>query len=319
MNTTSSNGTSPNGTTTTIDIGPDGTEVPRPRTAESETDRPQTSLVSVDPTTAKRWLARNGANRRVRARQVAKFAADMTEGRWALTGAPVQFATDGRLLDGQHRLHAIVQSGATVDLFVVRGLDPRAQAFMDVGAKRTLADQLLLGGHRNHTILAAGARLAFAWLSGRLHEPRAALSEAEIREFIDDNPTLTVAAELAAKLRSAGLDVHQSSLCAAIWILLEEHHTQGDVREFFTSIAENRTNGVGDPRNALLQRIASSRRQHERIDSAVVLGLLIRTYNAHYRGTSLRKLQVHRDGEPIDIPAVVKPRPGAAPRTGGDG
>lgn len=277
--------------------------------------KPTASVVTVDPATAARWLERNGANRTVRAGQVAKFAADMRAGRWQLTGAAVQFATDGRLLDGQHRLHAIVDAGVTVPLFVVRGLDPRAQDYMDTGAKRTLADQLAIAGHANSTILAAGARLGFAWLTGQLGLPRTALSDPQTREFIDTNPTLVTAAEMAAALRGPALDLAPSALCAAIWLVIEEGHDHDTIEEFFRAIAENRTTGHGDPRNTLSQRIAAARRNRERIPAEAMLSMIVRAFNAHYLGRSMHKLPVVKNGEQVDIPGVERPTRNGATRT----
>ena len=43
----------------------------------------------------------------------------------AVNGEPIQIAEDGTLLNGQHRLNAVIESGATVPMLVVRGLPKR--------------------------------------------------------------------------------------------------------------------------------------------------------------------------------------------------
>lgn len=40
-----------------------------------------------------------------------------------MTGEPIKFAHNGRLLDGQQRLMALVDANVAVDFLVVRGLD----------------------------------------------------------------------------------------------------------------------------------------------------------------------------------------------------
>jgi hypothetical protein len=42
---------------------------------------------------------------------------------WKLNNHLIAFDPEGRLVDGQHRLHAIVKAGVGVDIGVVRGLE----------------------------------------------------------------------------------------------------------------------------------------------------------------------------------------------------
>src|SRR5690606_39031073 len=121
-------------------------------------------------------------------------------GAWQITGEAIKFDTNGALADGQHRLSAVVESGASVDMLVVRGVAPEAQTVMDSGAKRTASDALTLVGQKHPAVLAAAARFA-------LREPGAGYVAAddavrnptntEIADFIAQNPELHQAAEIA--------------------------------------------------------------------------------------------------------------------------
>lgn len=270
--------------------------------------KPTSSVVVIDPTTARRWLGQNSSNRNLRPLHVSRLARDMKEGRWELTGAPIQFAFDGRLLDGQHRLHAVIEADLSIPFFVVRGLRPEAQMVIDTAIKRSLADQLKLSGYEHPNVLAAGARLAFAWLHGRLNQPRASISDPEVREFVDDNPGIQSSALVVWKTRHGGMDVNPSVLCASIWILTEAGHDWDSVVEFFVSIAENRTEGVGDPRNTLSQRLAYARRQRERLEAESQLSMVIRAFNAYVTGKQLMRLPVLSRSGVIDVPSVVAPK-----------
>ena len=280
---------------------------PTPAVFAQWVTKPSASVVLIDPETATRWLAANEANRHLRVAQVNKYASDMAAGRWHLTGSPIQFAVDGRLLDGQHRLAAIVKSGVTLPMFVVRGLASTAQSYMDTGAKRTVADQLSIAGYKNSSVLAAGARLALAWWMGRLGQPRDAVSDPETRAFIQVHPGLIEAAAFAAQMRRAGLDIHPSVSCAAVWGLTESGHDPVRVEGFFRALAEMRSTGPGDPKYALLHRINTARRNRERIVSADMLSMLIRAYNADYAGKKASRIQVFAHGSAIDVPQIVRP------------
>lgn len=77
---------------------------------------PVFTIETVTPMKAARWLKRNIANRRVSPKVVRNYAGDMSRGEWLLNGEAIKFDRDGNLLDGQHRLGAIVHNGKSVRL-----------------------------------------------------------------------------------------------------------------------------------------------------------------------------------------------------------
>ena len=106
-------------------------------------------IVYITPVLAQQWLKANKSNRPSRERQIAAFAKDMKEGKWATTHQGIAFDDGGRLIDGQHRLKAIVKSGCTIQMMVTRGLPAERKGIktidtIDQGAVRTVANQLQL-------------------------------------------------------------------------------------------------------------------------------------------------------------------------------
>lgn len=101
----------------------------------------------ITPDIAAEWLAHNAVNRNVRRAAVAQYAADMAAGNWREADAPITRRADGMLLDGQHRLSAIIASGKTIGAWVhivsdnVAPMDLR----IDVGKVRTITDIAGLG------------------------------------------------------------------------------------------------------------------------------------------------------------------------------
>jgi len=87
-------------------------------------------------------LDRMTGNRNCKPRVVAKYASDMTEGRWVDTHEPIAMSVDGNLIDGQHRLAAVIESGRP-QYFWVAIYDTQQTARglpIDCGAVRTTAD-----------------------------------------------------------------------------------------------------------------------------------------------------------------------------------
>lgn len=104
-----------------------------------------TSKLSVDvelitPEKAANYLQRNTNNRPLRKSLVALLAREMQLGRWKLTHQGIAFNCNGTLLDGQHRLAAVVESGTAVRMLVTHGVATEDQLVMDDHAKRSLGD-----------------------------------------------------------------------------------------------------------------------------------------------------------------------------------
>jgi hypothetical protein len=106
-------------------------------------------MTAITPELAAAWLEnRNTHNRPLRDYRIAELARDMSAGRWHDTGEPIKFDYNDALLDGQHRLGAIVASGVTIEMLVIWGLQPETQDYMDIGLKRSVADSLRDAGRR---------------------------------------------------------------------------------------------------------------------------------------------------------------------------
>lgn len=100
-------------------------------------------VMTINPETARSLLKINTNNRTVRQAHVDYLAAEMKNGQWRLTHQGI--AINGKnIVDGQHRLLAIIQSGCSVDMLVASDSDSSIQDVVDVGRMRSAGDQLQL-------------------------------------------------------------------------------------------------------------------------------------------------------------------------------
>lgn len=276
-------------------------EAPPTNVTPLNTAKPTSAIVSVGPTEAARWLTRNPRNRNLRRSQVTTYARDMSEGRWVYAGESIKFDHNGTLLDGQHRLAAIIESGVTVPMLVVRGLDPDTQNVMDSGIRRQAYDALTLAGHKHSSTLAAAARLAIAWQTGRLtvggRNPM--VSIAEQVAFVEANPDLQRAVEQSMTVKFR-FDCPGSVVACAWWALARIDTVEA--ARFFDDLANMNTAGEGDPKLALLRRLQNARRSRERLPVGSALAMVIRAWNATRTGESLQKMLVTSRNGALEVP-----------------
>lgn len=134
---------------------------PSPLVVQSKTAEQYSIVEEVDPSLAALLLEGNVRNRKISRHLVSAMARDMREGRWRKTHQGIALDKDGRLVDGQHRLSAIVESGATIKILVTYNVDPDAFMVVDVGGRpRSQADVFFLKhGTKEASITVATLRI----------------------------------------------------------------------------------------------------------------------------------------------------------------
>jgi len=98
-------------------------------------------MTMITPAKASELLTRNVRNRRPSEVQVCAIASDMSTGRWKPTPAPIIVKSTGELIDGQHRLMAIVRSGVSC-LCNVEVWDDEIFDVIDKNKSRTTIDRV---------------------------------------------------------------------------------------------------------------------------------------------------------------------------------
>lgn len=143
-----------------------------------------TVTVEVTPAKAAEWLEKNTFNRSISAATVNKYASDMMSGAWTLNHQGIAFGDDDVLVDGQHRLMAIVKSGMTIKMLVTFGA---ARTGIDELRVRSQFDVAKFGGMTDWMTrkrMETG-KVAYAlFIVGR---GRSAMSTTQIVDFCDKN------------------------------------------------------------------------------------------------------------------------------------
>jgi hypothetical protein len=136
-------------------------------------------FIQVTPDIAQSWLKANHKNRALREDQVKTYARDMASDNWLITHQGIAFNDKDELIDGQHRLSALIRANKTVLMLVTFGLPSKllgkkvtTRDAVDRGAIRTIADQLSLEHDLKdaNNVTGVCAALARIWSSRRVRK-----------------------------------------------------------------------------------------------------------------------------------------------------
>lgn len=99
-------------------------------------------FVLVTPELASAMIDTIAVNRNSAASTVDAYADAMRKNKWQVTHQGIAFTNTGNLIDGEHRLHAIIKSKQPQQILVVTGLDDRVKLVIDAGRRRNDADRM---------------------------------------------------------------------------------------------------------------------------------------------------------------------------------
>lgn len=253
--------------------------------------------IDVTPGIAAEFLLRNHNNRPVKDSRVAQFADMMSRGEWPYTGEAIKFDTNGDLLDGQHRLLAIVRSGVVLKMHVIYGLPREHQLYMDLGTKRTAGDQLgmqlgMLNGNR----VAALARLVMRWEAGTVLSGNALVSVPDVVHWVSGRQDAVQRAGLLSERVYRVVRGRCSVIGAVAYRTAQKHPYESE--RFFTRLATGADLTVGDPEHTLRETMLRRRDDHRTgtMSEVAELHAYVRMWNLAHAGKKIVKIQQPKGG-----------------------
>jgi hypothetical protein len=267
----------------------------------------RTIVCDVTPAMAEAFLnACNTNNRKLVSGRAEGIAKRMTAGRFVFNGDTVRFDIARAILDGQHRLWAIILSGKTIKMLLIFGLDPEVFDTIDIGAKRTAGDTISVCGEPRYTTeIASACQWLVRWQRGDLDRTNRPLgvTNSDVKEAYRENPDLVTSVELCMVLRSIG----------AVGIISVVHYrvAQRDADLAALMVATLREPagvGVTDPFFVFRDTVLNMRRTGGRRDAIMMLALAIKAVNAAAQGKRMKRLSWRRrDREAGSFPQLDVP------------
>jgi hypothetical protein len=122
----------------------------------------------VTPETAELYLAKKSSYQRaVSDKTVKRYAEAMRRGEWMSTPTHcIGISPDGFVVDGQHRLSAVVQSGCSIEMWVLKDAPVNTFSVIDQGRNRDTSQIAKMKGLKNNTNYAIAAINTLVWQPG---------------------------------------------------------------------------------------------------------------------------------------------------------
>jgi hypothetical protein len=265
-----------------------------------------TSVETITPGLAKSYLQyRNAGNRNVSAASVKKYADDMRSGRWRLTGQPIVFDTDGRLVDGHHRLTAAAEHHLTFQSLVVRGVQPETVEAFDLVRPRTASDVAHMGGVQNARSACSVANLIL------IHERHGI----QCMKFSARHPTKievsTAAAtyphiQLAvAKARKIGRWLAPAVAGFCYWAMHQVDPASAD--SFFHQLDTGEGLTPKSPVLHMRNRLIDNKNSRAKLDNVYLTALMFKAFNYYRQEKPMSDLRWRQNGDfPEAFPELEK-------------
>lgn len=245
----------------------------------------------IDQGLAARYLESNTENRHISDLSVAAHERDMREGEWGLINNGIGFAPDGTLVDGQHRLWAVFNSGVPIEVAVFRGIEKVDRARIDTNRVRTVNDELRIRGDAYRKSFASAAVLLMRYGIRQVGTYSAVkFSNAEVLRFIDQHREEMELHILPSVHLYSETKVPQSVgvACGVLFTRVDS----GLCREFYERLTSGAGVDKGDPELALRNRVLKDREMFRgSVGQTFHFWGMVRSWNARRKGERLYRIQ----------------------------
>lgn len=265
--------------------------------------------VLVTPEFAKELLGNMPHQRTLSNSRRDRYWGMMKRGEW-LVGPPLALDEDGNVIEGQHRLRAVIKYGKPVRFIIIVGLKPDAIYAFDTGSGKSLADMLKLRGEKGDVRTLASA-------IGWLHRYRGGITKAGSRTqapsvpqgfaLLDQNPGLRESVHTGQRIARA------IKFPRALGTFLHYAFSEKDADEaevFFEWLRTDDELPMNNPIHVLREKVIKNSQQPEekRMGQVTMAAISIKAWNSWLRGDARNQLNFRVGGRrPEDFPEVLGP------------
>lgn len=257
--------------------------IPKFETRETEH---QFDSVIMTPDMAKLMLEFNlDNNRKINQHAVRLYASDMRNGYWCDNGETIKVDTDGRLIDGQHRLLAVIMSGVSIPVTIAWGIDRSALKTIDRGKQRSISDNYKIDSELNAALMAGIVTWINRWDKRNPvpKHPTSRLSTGMAKKLLEDNPRLRDTAHVVSAYTRHFIGLCNISLIGFCHFLFSEKNPD-KATEFIDKLARGSNLGENHPILKARERMRSMKSHRAKLPDYDYLATIILAWNLFVGG-----------------------------------
>lgn len=267
------------------------------------------SLIEITPEIAKDMLSRQENYRKLYTDRATRLSELFATGNYVCDGNPLKLNAAGNLIDGQHRLTAIVRSGITAWFWVITGVADSAPIDEET-LSRTFNHYCAHAKVKNANAVASA--VGWYWkilrreqtgrVSAMAHGGPQRPAVVEMKRILRDNPSI---------IESTSLAIHNSFVSGGLLAALHYYIARDNYEIATRFVEEMKTTankGIDDPIRRFQDKMAHNSEKNMKLTTGGVAALLVLTWNYWITGQSIRCLKYTSVGPSAqEFPSIILP------------
>jgi len=246
-------------------------------------------IVKVNPKMALKMLDTNVINRILKAWRVKHFLHIIERGHYALIPDAIIISDKGRLLNGQHRLQALVKSGKTLKFMIIYGLDEKYFPLLDSGSKRSANDALYIEGFNHPNLYAKMARQTIRWeenLFWGKGKKEWMSTPMDILEYVLEHKEELATTVNHVKAQNSGNQWFSEGIFAVSYHIMRQFSTQQpeEIASFWTCMMDGidpETHVKANAVNWLKKTMTANKKSNSKLQMKVMYACIFQAWNGY--------------------------------------
>jgi hypothetical protein len=262
----------------------------------------KTEVKNITPELARELLSSNTNNRNCNDSHVRFLSSEMIKGNWVFDGQPIRISSTNQLLDGQHRLTAIVKSNTIQKFLILHGIDDQAFKVMDTGKNRSASDSLHVNGVINASEVAACARMIINHKLGRtsLESGTSKISNTDVIDWYSNNRHIQEHIKKSKRLYPLfSLILPKSYIGSFSYLFSEINASQSD--DFLNKLCTGLDLEINSPIFLLRKKLTEDKMSTSKLSPTHKRALIIKAWNVFRLGKSAKLLRWNKENESFPI------------------
>jgi hypothetical protein len=241
-------------------------------------------IITLGPKDAAELLKRNINNRDIRPQNLNKIITDIQNGDYLFNGSSIVLSNKGVVLDAQHRLLAVVESGMSIVTVIVTGVEGAAQKDMDSGKIRTLKENLTRDGELYPGHLAAVLFGLQSWERGErsTDASKGLTTNSTCMAFLAEHPEVRDLTRESSRVAALVQGLSGKQVAQLMWAF--DKHSAADREDFFEKLITGAGLLANNPILALRNFLQNESTSNAKVTPAYRTGLTCRAWNMYRAG-----------------------------------